>query len=796
MKRLYSQIIGICALLTSIGVSQAYAETYLITNSYSGKNLHIDGKEANASVSGLNANADWWSQQWISEDASEGYIRLKNRWSGFYLTDVELVPWGQVRGKQFVAANRNQQWKKTTAKNGTVRFQNRSSGNYLQVNGDNSGAKVVVVPFQETWDALRWKLSKVGGATVQPEPDPKPAAGMVTVNRLKNFFSNRYLNIPSKDAYVMPAAIDLNEDWYSMQWINESGPDGYIRLRNRWTGHYISDINGAEWNEVSQVPLNKSDQKQQWKVETAPGGTVRYKNRASSLYMQAFDKSNGSTIVMVKFNESWDALRWYVERVEDVKASDLPKPDAPDTGSDPVDDGGGSSAGAKPQSSTYNYGHAFQLTPLFFAANQLGTLTDTRLNWRSDSNTDGAATGGYVDAGDNILFGKAQFGAIASMCVTAHFFKDDLQELGQYDEMLRQIKHGTDFILKNHKMDGSNKTQSLVVQLSDSPNDHKRWLTIEETNHYRPIYTITSSSRGSDYAGLAAAATGLCTMHFSGDYKSRLKRSSLSLYNFAKAYRGLGHENGNIVTVYKNANRDEDEIALGALGVYRAFNDTKYLNEAHSTLDDVVLSPWAGGYEHQEQLVSNLLAIWGNRTDRRDNLINYFNNWKNVGSEMKKTSGGLVIHDSANWGSAGSITPAVMNMAIYAKATGNNSWNNHLKSQVDYMLGSNPPKQSYLCGFGTDQNCSKVHHRGAAGGSSHRSGQNNKNMLWGALLGGVEENDYDYVNDHSNHRGNEPTIGYNAQIQAALLYLYNQHGGQPISDSQLQNKINSWGGYR
>lgn len=445
------------------------------------------------------------------------------------------------------------------------------------------------------------------------------------------------------------------------------------------------------------------------------------------------------------------------------------------------------------ESGSHNYGYALQLTPLYFAANQLGQLSDRRLPWRNDSQTDGEYSGGYVDAGDNIMFGKAQYASIAYMCITADVFSDELAAIGQLDEIKTQIKHGTDFLVKNHRRNAQGETLSLVAQLSDSPTDHPRWLSIEESNHFRPVYVVDQNNRGSDYAGLAAAALGFCSRVFDGAYRSDLAARSQSLLQFSTSYRGLGENNGNINTVYKNSNGDEDDIAFGALGVYRATNNNSFLQQAQNTIDDTFLGPWAGVFDHQEHIVFNLLALWGGDNAKANTLRSYFNNWKNVGSELKRTDGGYIIHDSNNWGSTGSIAPALFNMAIYSKLSGDNSWDQHIKSQIDYILGSNPRNLSYLCGYGA-VNCSRVHHRGASGGSAHNGGDN-EHMLWGAILGGPTENDYDFQNSHSNWTGNEPTIGYNSQIQAPLIYLQSKFGGQPLSDGSLQNLINNWSGY-
>ncbi|WP_395339837.1 glycoside hydrolase family 9 protein [Ningiella sp. W23] len=597
--------------------------------------------------------------------------------------------------------------------------------------------------------------------------------------RLQENWGQRYLTASSKDAWSLVKVADDQPTWSSQQWQEENLGNGIYRYKNTWSGHYLTATAEGAGAEVKTAPLNAAWGSQKWRRQSAGNNQVRLQNVWTATYLNATADSNWADTIMANYRADWGSMRFTRSIVGDG-------------GDDGGGDDGGNEGNPKDQSSTHNYGHALQLTPLFFAANQFGTLTDTRLPWRQNSYTDGDLSGGWGDAGDNILFGKAQFSAIAATCITAYFFEDELKELGQYDEIQKQAQHGIDFLLKAHERDSNGNTQSLVVQLSDSATDHPKWLTLEQTTHWRPVYRVDKNKHGSDYAALAAAAMGFCSKVLEGSYPNTLKNQSQKLLEFAKNNRGLGENNG-VVTVYKNSNGDEDELALGALGVYLATGNTSHRNYANTIMDDSYLSMWAAGFEHQEQLVSTLLSIWGNYPDREREVKTYFDTWKNAGADLKRTSGGYVLHDSNNWGSSGSVAPALMTMSIYAKAKNNSSWDTHIKSQVDYLLGSNPVNMSYICGFNTNSNCTQIHHRGASGGANFDGV--NKNMLWGALLGGVTENDYDFVDDHGNWTGNEPTVDYNSTIQAPLIYMYKKHGGKPLSNSALQSKLDSWNGF-
>jgi Glycosyl hydrolase family 9/Carbohydrate binding domain len=452
----------------------------------------------------------------------------------------------------------------------------------------------------------------------------------------------------------------------------------------------------------------------------------------------------------------------------------------------------GPKGSAKPQTGGHNYGRATQLAYVFFGANQLGKLTDTRLPWRKDTQTDGNYSGGYADAGDNILFGTNHHATLAMMGINAIKFKDELIAMGQYDEALLALKHGLDWVLKSHEYSGG-KTTRLLAQMSDGPTDHNKWHTIEETKHSRPLYFVSPSNPGSDYAGLAAAAMGFGSAVFANcdkAYADKLLESAKIVQEFGNSYRGEGVKNG-VKSVYLNSNGIEDELALGWLGLHAATQNQDYMTKARTVLDDTFLGGWNGGYEHQEHMVMLLSALAGD-TNHKAKIEEFINAWLTPGSlggQLIKTTGGYTLY-KIGWGSSGATMPAMQIMSLYAKAFKSNKYDSFLKQQMDYFLGKNPRNLSYMCGFENADNCKQVHHRGASGGSQF-DGKRNKHMLWGAVLGGITYDDFDFVDSQQDWKGNEPVTTYNAHFTAPITYLYNLYGGEPYSDSDLKQLIES-----
>lgn len=111
--------------------------------------------------------------------------------------------------------------------------------------------------------------------------------------------------------------------------------------------------------------------------------------------------------------------------------------------------------------------------------------------------------------------------------------------------------------------------------------------------------------------------------------------------------------------------------------------------------------------------------------------------------------------------------------------------------QIDYILGNNPEKMSYVVGFGKHYP-TRVHHRGASipqGKSSkgcttayhYRDSKSpNPHVLTGAMVAGPNAHDK-FSDIRSNYNYTEPTIAGNACLVAALVALAggDDHGVDP-----------------
>jgi hypothetical protein len=182
---------------------------------------------------------------------------------------------------------------------------------------------------------------------------------------------------------------------------------------------------------------------------------------------------------------------------------------------------------------------------------------------------------------------------------------------------------------------------------------------------------------------------------------------------------------------------------------------------------------------------------------------------KGGSNSVRRTPGGMIHHQ--RWNNVQFVTSASFLLAAYAdhlaaarqavarcpspSGGGGAPQPSELiafaKSQVDYILGSNPRATSYMVGYGATYP-RQAHHRGAsivsikadpsfvgchAGYSSwyHRRGSN-PNLLVGATVGGPDEYD-NFADERDNYQQTEATTYNNAPLMGVLARLAAGHGG-------------------
>ncbi|VAI02213.1 unnamed protein product [Triticum turgidum subsp. durum] len=438
----------------------------------------------------------------------------------------------------------------------------------------------------------------------------------------------------------------------------------------------------------------------------------------------------------------------------------------------------------------------------------------------SDSTVKKSLVGGFYDAGDAIKFNYPMAWSMTMLSWTVIEYRAKYEAIGELDHVKEIIKWGTDYMLKTFNS-SADTIDRIVAQVGvgdtskgPMPNDHYCWMRPEDIDYKRPVIECHSCS---DLAAEMAAALAAASIVFkdSKAYSDKLVHGAKALYKFGRLQRGRYSPNGSDQSLFYNSTSYWDEFVWGGAWMYFATGNTSYLTIATApgmakhagafwigspnygvfTWDDklpgsqvllsrlrLFLSP---GYPYEE-----ILRTFHNQTD------NVMCSYLPVFNSFNFTKGGLIQLNHGGPQPLQYVVNAAFLASLYADYLdtadtpgwycGPNFYTTDVlrkfaKSQLDYILGKNPQKMSYVVGFGKKYP-KRVHHRGASiphngvkygckGGFKWRESKKaNPNILVGAMVAGPDKHD-GFKDIRTNYNYTEPTLAANAGLVAALISL-------------------------
>ena len=440
-----------------------------------------------------------------------------------------------------------------------------------------------------------------------------------------------------------------------------------------------------------------------------------------------------------------------------------------------------------------NYGEALQKSFLFYEAQRAGQLPeDNRIDWRGDSTLEDGAdvgldlSGGYFDAGDTVKFGLPMAASMTMLAWGADEYREGYERSGQLDEALDAIKWGTDYILNAHVTENG-ETKEFYGQVGIGKIDHNYSGPVEDAQVYRPSAKIDAQNPGTDLAAETAAALASASIVFRPTdeaYADVLLDNARQLYDFADTYRG--HYSNAITdaqTFYASDGDYREELAWGASWLYKATGEEYYLDKAEA---NYIGSSWTQSWGDTAFGTSVLLAQENPQNSLySEDAQTWLDNWADGRNGVDYTPGGFAW--IAKWGSAKLAANAAFIAGVYSDTVEDSEgkYADFSKRQIDYLLGENPNQFSYMVGFG-DRYPKQAHHRNSIGYTDLQSTGDNPNIIYGGLVGGLEwADDNAYQDNRSDYVCNEVSLDYNAGFTGAIARLYSQHGGDPLTDAQL-----------
>ncbi|XP_047327449.1 endoglucanase 1-like [Impatiens glandulifera] len=459
-------------------------------------------------------------------------------------------------------------------------------------------------------------------------------------------------------------------------------------------------------------------------------------------------------------------------------------------------------------SAQHNYKDALTKSILFFEGQRSGKLpSNQRMTWRKDSAlSDGSSVnvdlvGGYYDAGDNVKFGFPMAFTITMLSWSVIEFgglmKSELQNSRQ------AIRWGTDYLLK-----ATAQPDTIYVQVGDPSKDHACWERPEDMDTERTVLKIDRNNPGTDVAAETAAALAAASLVFrrvDPAYSNTLIRRAIKVFKFADKYRGSYSDKlGSLVCpFYCSYSGFQDELLWGAAWLHEATKDPSYLSYIEANGQTLGANEGGNTFSWDNKHVgARILLSKAFLTQKVQSLHDYKRRSDDFicsiipGSQTPYTPGGLLFKmKESNMQYVTTTSFLLLTYANYLASSHKTvscggtvvtpkTLRSIAKKQVDYILGSNPLKMSYMVGYGPKYPV-RVHHRASSipSMSSHpekipcssgfgffNTQSANPNVLVGAIVGGPDQND-GFPDQRSDYLHSEPATYINAPLVGSLAYL-------------------------
>ncbi|XP_054817394.1 endoglucanase 12 [Prosopis cineraria] len=477
-----------------------------------------------------------------------------------------------------------------------------------------------------------------------------------------------------------------------------------------------------------------------------------------------------------------------------------------------------------------NYTLALNKALLFFDAQKSGRLPKGhKIPWRRSSGLDdgsdvpelkGGLVGGYYDAGDNIKFHFPMAFTMTMLSWSVIEYHHKYEAINEYSHTRDLVKWGVDYLLSTFNSSAP-RIDRIAAQVGGAdvngttPDDHYCWQRPEDMDYPRPTQMITA---GPELAGEMAAALAAASIVFQDNtsYSQTLVKNAEKLYVFARDNgKRSSYSRGNPkIEQFYNSSGYFDEYMWSGAWMFYATGNSSYLtlathpsvaknSKALYMIRDLIVPSWDNKLPAAMLLLTRLRMFLNPGYPYEQMLGMYHNitgltmcSYLHQFNIFNFTKGGLI---QLNHGQPQSLQYAANAaflaslFADYNEAARVPGWNcgsaffpnrvlkDYAASQIDYILGKNPIKMSYVVGFG--QKFPKhVHHRGASIPNDHKryscsggwkwrdTSHANPNTITGAMVGGPDK--FDRFRDvRKNYSYTEPTLAGNAGLVAALASL-------------------------
>ena len=413
--------------------------------------------------------------------------------------------------------------------------------------------------------------------------------------------------------------------------------------------------------------------------------------------------------------------------------------------------------------------------------------------------------GGFHDAGDHVKFGMPENYSASTVGWGYYEVRDSYVKTGQQKHIETILRYFNDYLMKCTFRDNEGNVIAHCYQVGDGDIDHAYWNSPEVDSMARPAFFLTADKPQTDYVASAAASLAINYLNFKEtdpEYAQKSLDYAKALFDFAMKNPKELSDNEDGPKGYYRSGKWEDDYCWAAAWLYKITGEHKYLEEIYPNYDYYAAPCYVHCWNDVWGGVQCILGEISMEKPLKDGEYVYpdfieefketagkspyeeMNCWDSVAKAIETyMSGGIGTVTPAGywwldtWGSARYNTAAQLVALVHDKYTNNGKagkYSEWAKGQMEYIMGNNPLKRSYIVGY--NENSVKFpHHRACSGLTKCEDPDEHRYVLYGALAGGPDDKDA-HNDTTADWIYNEVTIDYNAAFVGACAGLYEFFG--------------------
>ncbi|MCX7725666.1 MAG: glycoside hydrolase family 9 protein [Chitinispirillaceae bacterium] len=408
--------------------------------------------------------------------------------------------------------------------------------------------------------------------------------------------------------------------------------------------------------------------------------------------------------------------------------------------------------------------------------------------------------GGWFDCGDHVTFGNTFFYSAYVLAKAYEMFPEGFHDLyngfdykdyvesndwditgGKPDgipDLLQELKYATNWIIK-----ATPNSSTFYYQKGEGSKDHATWVTAGKMSYQPPelggeprkVFKNPNDGVMPSMAAAALAVMSRIYKKYDEDYSRLCLEHAKYAYEYATPRKNSSAGAGDGGFYGPHSQPAVVAYITAASEMYATTKEEKYKNDAKSEESNIKFHNWGMDYANTHDLAPAAMATCGVDEKKLDLLKTMF-----IDVYTKSTnSEGVCTRGNRGWGALRYPANHAFIAAIWAKAKKDSSLDQFIFKQVDYIMGANNSKLSFIVGFcsGCSKEVKFPHHRNVYLRDDDPSDEEKRKMVipqrnrqFGSLVGGSWESG-SFKDDVVDYAMTEGGIDYNAGLVGALGYI-------------------------